>query len=58
MHNHRIPPALIPITAFFAAEIIYAAARGTLTLKGLIIGLFAAALIAFAVTQTNRGPYI
>ncbi len=58
MRHRRIPPALIPVAAFLAAGIIYAAARGTLTLKGLIIGLFAAAIVVFAATQTNRGPYI
>ncbi len=58
MRNRRIPPVLIPVTAFLAAGIIYAAVRGTLTLKGLLIGLIATAVIVFAVTQTNRGPYI
>ncbi len=58
MHNRRIPPFVLPVAAFLAAGIIYAAASGTLTLKGLIIGLIAAAIIVLAATQMDRGPYI
>ena len=59
MRNHGIPRAVIvPVAAFIAAAIIYALARHTLTLKGLIFGLIAAAVIVLAATQMNRGPYI
>lgn len=58
MRDRRIPPFIVPIVAFVAVAIIYAAARGTLTLRSLVIGLIAAAVIVFAATQISRGPYI
>jgi multisubunit Na+/H+ antiporter MnhE subunit len=58
MRNRRIRPFIVPIAAFIAVGIVYAIARGTLTTKSLIIGLIAAAVIVFAATQIDRGPYI
>jgi len=58
MRNRRIPPAVIPVTAFFAAAIVYAAARHALTLKGFLIGIAAAVIVVLATTRMHRGPYI
>jgi multisubunit Na+/H+ antiporter MnhE subunit len=58
MRNRRTPPFILPVAAFLAAGIVYALARGALTLKGLLIGLIAAAVIVLAAAQMNRGPYI
>ena len=58
MRNRHFLPFLAPVAAFLVAGIIYALAHGTLTLKGLIVGLIAAAVILLAATQANRGPYI
>lgn len=58
MRNRRFPPALIPIALFFVTGMLYAHFRGTLTLKGFLISVVAAAVIILTVTQMNRGPYI
>lgn len=58
MRNRRIPPAVIPVTAFLTAAIIYAAARHALTLKGFLVGIAASAIVVLATTRMHRGPYI
>jgi hypothetical protein len=58
MRDRRIPPAVIPVAAIFAAGIIVAVAHGTLTMKGLLIGLLGAIVIVLAATSMHRGPYI
>jgi hypothetical protein len=58
MHDRRIPPAVIPVAAFFAAGIIVAVAHGALTMKGLLIGLLGAIVIVLAASSMHRGPYI
>jgi hypothetical protein len=58
MRDRRIPPAVIPVAAFFAAGIIVAVAHGGLTVKGLLIGLLGAVVIVMAATSMHRGPYI
>jgi len=58
MRNRRVPPAAIPVAAFLAAGIIFALARGGLTLKGLLIGVIGAIVIVLASTMMDRGPYI
>ncbi|MCA1666115.1 MAG: hypothetical protein LC793_01655 [Thermomicrobia bacterium] len=58
MRNRHFLPFVAPVAAFLIAGIIYALAHGTLTFKGLIVGLIAAVVILLAATQANRGPYI
>lgn len=58
MDHRRIPSAVIPVVAFFAAGVIFALARGGLTLKGLLVGVIGAIVLVFAATSMNRGPYI
>ena len=58
MRNRRIPPAIIPVAAFFVVGIIVAATRGGLNVKGLLIGLLGAVVIVLAASTMHRGPYI
>ena len=58
MRNRRIPPAVVPVAAFFAVGIIVAVARGDLTVRGLLTGLIGAVVIVLAANTMHRGPYI
>lgn len=58
MRNGRIPPYIVPVVAFLAVAVIYALTRGTLTPKGVIIGLVGAIAIILIFSAMNRGPYI